>query len=452
MNARATIAPTRREFLGQLVRRPWRYPWSVLAVLLLVGIIGFAAYFAGCQVWGEIHYRAALRCIERATSSQTQENLEKALDHLKSCLKVRPQSVDTHFLAARTARRLHLYEEAKAHLSLCEKLGGLPEVIALEQALIRVQHADLESEGFLWACVEKDHPDKLLILEALALGYLQMYRFNNALAALDLWLKDQPNALQAYVWRAELHKRLSSSEYTNAIQDSEQALALDPNCDLARLNLAEVLLHKNRARDAAVQFASLIERQPGNVAPVLGLARCKHLLGETEEAGKLFDRLLRDNPENPEILSESAKLLLSMKQFSDAEQRLRTSLRLAPYEREALFDMSRCLELQGRKAEAQKYLDEYNRVEKDMETLKEVTRTIRESGKNPGMRREAARILLRNGKASDALKWLGSALLEDGQNAETWLLMADCYQQLGKPAEAAVCRARARRLQRGLLP
>ncbi|TMQ32018.1 MAG: tetratricopeptide repeat protein [Planctomycetota bacterium] len=452
MNARITTAPTRREFLGHLIRRPWRYPWSALAVLLLAGIIGLAAYFAGWQIWGEVHYRAALRSIEQATSSQTRANLEQALAQLKLCLQVRPRSLDTHFLAARTARRLHLYDEAEEHLSRCKKLDGVPEALSLEQALIQVQRADLGSEGFLWACVQKDHPDKLLILEALALGYLQTYRFKDALAALDLWLKEEPHALQAYVWRAELNKRLSGSDYLDAIHDSEQALALDANCDEARLNLAEVLLHKNMAREAAVHFAYLIDRQPGNVAPTLGLAKCKYRLGEAEEARKLFDRLLRVRPEDPEILSESAKLLLSTKQFGDAEEKLRRSLRVAPYEREALFDLSRCLELQGRKAEAQKYRDEYNRVEKDMAALKEVTRTIMESHKNPDLRRQAAQILLRNGKYADALMWLNSALLEDRQSAETWLLLAECYQKLEKPEESAVCRANAAQLQRRIIP
>src|SRR5438309_4039524 len=111
MKASATTAPTRLEFLGQLLRRPWRHPWSGLAVLVLVGAIAFAVFFVGGHIWAEVHYRAALRSVERATSSQTQENLKKALEHLRICLQIRTTSPETHFLAARTARRLSLYDE-----------------------------------------------------------------------------------------------------------------------------------------------------------------------------------------------------------------------------------------------------------------------------------------------------------------------------------------------------
>jgi len=425
-----------------MLRSSFRHPLTAALILVLLGLIGFALYVVGWQAWAEYHYRAALRDLDKSVSSQTQEHLAQAKAHFQLCLKVRPNSLDVNYLAARTSRRLLAYDDAEAYLRQYKKLDGVPEAWELELGLIQTQRGDLSKEGFLWSCVQNDHPDKIVILEALTRAYFQTYQLPSALECLKSWLDLQPNSLQALTWRGRLQRMLS--EYNEAIQDYERALKLDPDCDEARLNLAEVLIYTHKAKDAMGHFEILTERQPGNSAAVLGLGRCKAEVGELEEARKLFDRLLFVNVDDPTVLAESGKLLLNTGQYADAEARLRDALRLAPYDREALYNMYKCLEQRGKKEEAKKYLEESNRVEKDLEKLKETARQIMKSRKDPSLRCQAAEIYLRNGMLIEAKRWLDDALRIDPHYTPAYLLYAEYYDRIGQTQRAAECRQRAR--------
>jgi tetratricopeptide (TPR) repeat protein len=448
MNRTAVGASARSHRYWRMLQSSWRHPLSATLLIVLIGLIGFAFYFAGWQFWAEYHYRAALRALEQSVSTQTREHLNQARAHLVLCLQVRPNSLDTNLLAARASRRLLAYDDAEQYLRQYKKLDGVPEALDLEHTLIQVQRGDLskETEAFLWYCVKNEHQDKILILEALAREYLQTYQLQSVLECLNQWLELQPNALQALLWRAQVERVVS--RFNMAIDDYEEALKLDPDCDEARLNLAEILVYVHKPMEAAVHFDYLADRQPGNVAVVLGQARCKEELGEIEESRKLFDRLVRVKPDDPQVLAESGKLLLNTGQLTEAEARLREALRLAPYEREALFSMYKCLEQQGKKAEAKKYLDESNRVEKELDEIKTITLQIMQMQfrKDAALRCKAARILMRNGQEKEGKRWLDDALRVDPQFAETYLLLADYFERAGQPDKASLYRRRAAEL------
>jgi tetratricopeptide (TPR) repeat protein len=325
-----------------------------------------------------------------------------------------------------------------------QKLDGVAEAVRLEQALTEVQRGDFGTASYLYACVEKDHPDKLLIVEALTRGYMLTYQLPSAVACLNRWLDVQPNCLQALLWRGQVLRVLG--HYDQGAADYEQALQLDPDCDEARLNLAEILIHENKPAEAVGHFDILAERQPGNVAAILGLGRCKAALGKVELARQMFDRLLSLGPEDPAVLVESGKLLLNTGQLADAEARLQAALRLAPNEREALYNMYKCLEQRGRKEEAARYLKEYNRVEKDLDDLKSLMQQIMDKPNDAALRCQAAQIYLRNGQMKETKLWLEDALRADRRCGRVYTVLAEYHERNGKPDLAAQCRERARQL------
>jgi tetratricopeptide (TPR) repeat protein len=425
-------------------RSPWQRPIRWGASLILLGIIGYGIYSFAWQAWAEHRYRAAQRALEEAVSRQPKDHLEQARAQLTLCLKVRPDSLDANFLAARTCRRMQAYDDASSYLRHYQKLDGVAEAVRLEQALADVQRGNFGTESYLWACVQKDHPDKLLILEALTRGYMLTYQIPRAVDCLNRWLEVQPACLQALLWRGQVLRLLA--HYDQAVADYEQALQLDPECGEARLNLAEILIHEHKSAEAARHFEILADREPGNVAAILGLGRCKAELGNPEGARQLFDRLVGLGPEDAMVLVESGKLLLNNGQLADAEARLRAALRLAPNEREALYSMYKCLEQRGRKDEAAHYLQEYNRVEKDLDALKSLMQQIMQKPDDAALRCEAARIYLRNGLLKEAKLWLEDALRADRRHGETYALLADYYDRIGKPDLAAQYRQRAKQL------
>src|SRR5262249_49096526 len=152
------------------------------------------------------------------------------------------------FLAARTARRAGAYDDAERHLRAYQQLDAVPEALELERALLRVQRGDTTSfESYLLACGKKDHPDSLLILEALLKGYIKTYRLSRAAYFLSLWLEREPTDVQALLWRGEVAERRQSSEAADFYRRAAEA---DPEHEEARLHLADALVRLRRYAEA----------------------------------------------------------------------------------------------------------------------------------------------------------------------------------------------------------
>jgi len=430
--------PSAPAYFRSLWRKACRHPFLATAMLALLVLIGYALGVIAWHTNTQKYYRKALAELDRSVSAQTGEHLARAHANLALCLQAWPDSLDVNFLAARTARRLSAYAEAEEHLRHYQELGGVQEATELERALAKLQQGDLSYASYFLSCVEKDHPDKALILEALAQGYLQTYQQGSAKVALTRWLELQPNCLQALLWLGRVHSTLM--DYPPAIAVYERALQLDPESDEARLKLAEILVHTQKAKAALPHFEILSERQPGNIAVMLGLGRCQEQLGDTDEARKTFDRILWAKPDDPAVLAACGKLLLNSGQLVEAESRLRAALRLDPYDREALYSMYKCLELRDKKDEAQKFLDEYNRVDKDLERCKKLAREVLEGDNSPRPRCQLARILMRNGRSNEAKRWLDDALRVDGKYREAYVLLAEYYDHAGQADLAVKCR------------
>ncbi len=275
---------------------------ALLPGLCLLAIATFGAYLLGRHVWAGYHWRAAQTAL-------AQNNFVQAQAHLKRCLEVR-HDPETQFLVARTARRAGDYDEAVQRLGDCERLQGRTPAVALEQVLLRAQRGDLTAdvEGQLWALVQQNHRHSLLILEAMAQGYIYTYRLRSGLACLERWLQQQPDSIQALLWRAQICQSLQS--YDEAHNDYCRAVALDPAHDKARLQLAVFLAFSGRPDQAVEHFERLRQRQAQNPQVLLGLARCRDSQGRTNEAEQLLDALLGQNPQDISALRERGKIAL----------------------------------------------------------------------------------------------------------------------------------------------
>src|SRR5262245_17850070 len=135
---------------------------AVLA-LLTMSVLGFSlgAYFVYDWTWG-IGYQ--VRAAERAMQER---DFVEAEAHIALCLDARPREADVRLLAARIKRRLLFpilpggadgpgacltagrvrydgnYDDAARHLDRYAELGGLLELVNLEQNLLRAQSGEL---------------------------------------------------------------------------------------------------------------------------------------------------------------------------------------------------------------------------------------------------------------------------------------------------------------------
>jgi predicted Zn-dependent protease len=412
-----------RQLCGALRRLP-ATRWALLGVgLLLVG-----GGLAGWLLRPDPHLAAAERALQRREYAE-------AYAHMRECLKRWPDDPRTLFLAARTARRAALYEQAEEHLRACHRLQkGATDALALERALIRAQQGDPEVEPYLKARVEQGDPDTLLIWEVLIQQYLETFRLYDTLQLLDRYLERRPDDVYGLLGRGFVRERLF--QCTDALIDYRRAVEVDPHNDKARLRLAETLLITGPPGEAAEHFTALQPRQPGNPAVLLGLARARRQLGQTDEARQLFDALLAEHPQDVGALTERGLLALDEGDLTRAEDWLRQAVAHAPSDRQALYHLYQCLQRRGSDAEVRECRARLDQVDAEMKRVDQLTQAVLRRPRDPSLRAEVGAILLRHGEEQKGLLWLHGALCLDPGHCPAHQALAGYYQRTGQ-TEAA---------------
>jgi predicted Zn-dependent protease len=171
-----------------------------------------------------------------------------------------------------------------------------------------------------------------------------------------------------------------------------------------------------------------------------GLATCRHMLNEPDEARRLLDQLVAEHPDDGAGLASRARLAQEYESPEQAEAWFRRAAASQPYEREVLYGWSVSLKRLGRREEAAAVNDRFRRVEEDLTRLAAATRRVAHSPHDPAPRCEAGVILLRNGQQAEGLRWLASALELDPGHVATHQALADYYEQAGDPARSALHR------------
>jgi tetratricopeptide (TPR) repeat protein len=414
--------------LPELVRS-LRRPSRALAALALVGLIGVSAYVVTRVLRGDPHVRAADEALAR-------NDLVQARAHLLLALEGRPDAPELHLQLARVARRAGAYDESLHHLRECERLGGIKEAIELERLLHRAQRGAFSvGERLLWAYVEKDHPDTLHILEAMARGYLDTLRLPQALTCLDRWLARQPDSQPALVLRGKLFElRLDRPE---AIASYKKVLELDPDHDQTRLRLAELLAKEVRPQEALEQFQELRRRQPNNVLVRVGLAQVQITLNQLDDARRELDLVLSRDPRDVDALVQRGRVEMQALRPDLADPWLRKAVELSPYDFPAVFNFTQCLSRLGKKDELRRWQERLKEIDDDQVRMAKLVRRIMQAPQDASARCEVGKIFLKIGFDQDGLRWLFSALQEDPRHRTTNEVLARYYRRKGQPELAA---------------
>jgi tetratricopeptide (TPR) repeat protein len=399
---------------------------SIGLLLLLATGLGSVSAVRHLRAWG--HARDADRAL-------AQRDLAGAREHLARCLEIWPNSAPTHFLAARTARRLDLYDEAEEHLTRCQQLGGDVAAIKLEHKLARAQRGDWTVEQELVDAVDHDHPDAVLILEALTKGSmknLSYARVMRTMGYLQQWLERDPDAVPALIWRGQL--RCLAHDYVGGEADLKRALELDPENVQAHGQLAEALREGFDPATAAEHYEQVLRRQPEDATALLGLARCRRDLGQADQAIPLLDTLLRQQPDNAAAMTERGGLAMDQRQPTRAEPWLRRAVRLNPYDSTATRLLAACLlRLERQRSptfmatapwllvhcwlkqlEARAYQAKSQQMTDDAARLQVLLPQVLQKGTHdPGVAYEIGMIYMRFGQWDEARDWFGIALSLD---------------------------------------
>jgi tetratricopeptide (TPR) repeat protein len=424
MGRRLSVLARLRNLLQAMRQRPLR----VLVVVLLLAPIGLGAYIIGEHLSAQSHFRAAQEALQRY-------DFAKAQKHLDVCLGVWPSSGEIHFLAARTARFQHRYDEALEHLHKSEQYGYSPEAIELELLLLQGQRGERSALAELTLRAASKDENAPVILEVLIQEYVQTFQMYKAMEALDALLEQQPDNLKALLGRGLVRERLF--DFGAAVANYRRAAEVEPENETVREKLAEALLIYGPPQKALEQFEWLLKRQPGKPAFLLGLARCRRQLGQMQEARRLLDQLLAQHPLDASALAERGKVSLQIGNLSKAEMDLRQALLRLPQDREVNYSLYQCLKQQGRGEEGTKYFARCKQIDADLKRLDFLTREVMKRPHDPSLRCEVGEIFLRQEDAREGLHWLETALQKDPGHRPTHQALVAYYERTNQPAQAA---------------
>lgn len=401
-----------------------RYPrLIVFGMLAAAALVVWGVYRGDRYLEARSHYRAAQQAVE-------QRDWKTALNHLQEAQHVAPDNPSFYLLAARAERRLEHLDKAKKLLDTCERLEGREtQAIKVERALLRVHEGELAAvEKFLRTCVENDDPDSVEILDILSAALEIQYRDAEAQRCLDELLRRRPDHFDALVRRARAAK--SMGWYEDAARYYEKALLLRPDVDAVRLATAEVEVAIGHLDQARGHLERLRLAQPGNPSVLFALARCEAGTGAHEKALALFNQLLAANPNDWMVLTERGWLAVQLDRPQDGEVDLRKAESLAPPHIPPT-QLVNCLHLLGKTAEANKFQEKVDRIQADNKRAAELGTLIRETKPDdPEPRHELGVILLRQGKARDAVHWFNTALEKDPAHRKTHEALAEFYQSV----------------------
>jgi tetratricopeptide (TPR) repeat protein len=335
-----------------------------------------------------------------------------------------------HLAAARAARRADDCARAERHLSACWRLPGMSEAVEREELLLGMQQGDVVGMGkHLIDLVRGNDEDAVLILEALAKGYLALFRWSEAQECADELVRRQPGDAGALVLRARAWEKLKQDDH--ALADYRAAVELDPSSWPARLGLAETLLRLGHVREAAGHFELLRRQHPGRAEAVVGLARCHHDAAEPAAAERLLDALLAEQPGHVRALVERGRVALRRGQPAEAERWLRRAWSAAPGDRDAGYLLLVSLDAQGRDDPALR-----RQVEDDERTLGALRYKMRAGARDPAVLCAVGRYMLRTSQDDQTPGWFFRALAEDPRHPAAHAALADYFAKHGQPARA----------------
>jgi predicted Zn-dependent protease len=388
-----------RTFTGALCRPILKRPFLVGGII--IGLIALAGL--GLFVHEKYHF-------DRAERALAEDRLDDARRHALACDRFWRRSGHS-LLAAQIARLSSKYEEAAEHLTEYQRRANeTTERGQLEWVLLRAQRGEINDvESGLWLCLQEEHPDTSRILEALARGYMSATRLQPALKCLDLLVEREPASPRALEWRAWVVERLYSPKH--ALPDYEKVVELYPERFAPRLRLAELLVAQNTPSEAVPHLERLMRAQPDNPEVLLIFALCRMLQGADQEAEtrRLLDSAREALPQDARPIYYLGKLELDLNRAALAEPLLRKAAILDPQNQAILEDLARAVQLQGSKraGEAKEIRAQAARLRGDAVRLEELLQKHGEKARTePDLAWEIGDTLLRLGQERPAFYWL----------------------------------------------
>jgi tetratricopeptide (TPR) repeat protein len=357
-------------------------------------------------------------------------DFKEALEDIQSAISWQPRNPALWLLASQAARREGNVDEAAIFLKEYRRLVGSTPDGRLEGALQAVQQGEIEAYvNDLLPKVDSGHPAAEQILEALTVGAVGVYRFDQASFWIHHLLEKFPRNPIGLLTKARMDDVINKKE--RALETCRKLLDEYPRNYGARLLQAGLTKGAQRYSEAVGLYEDMLKDYPGDLKVQLGLVKTLVLLGENEKAESVANTMTGVHPESGEAWMEASRLAQGNGKMEEAASMLKRAAELSPYDHEIHYQLGICLERLGKKEEAQKHLDRFRQIEGDMNRLDALLKEVVNQPKDPKPRVEAGQICLRNGQPDESLRWLHGALEISPNDPATHAALTNFYEAMG---------------------
>jgi tetratricopeptide (TPR) repeat protein len=250
----------------------------------------------------------------------------RALACLDRLLQMNPDSVRALNWRGWVRQRLNQWSEAIEDYQHALKLAPQRWAVRMRLAELLLNAHDVPAARPHLRRLSRTDPDRPEVRIALARYRSLQGRFQEACALLDRVLADQPDHLEALVYRGKVE-----------LQRGRSAAAEPWLCRALRQNEYDV--------DAQSALYDCLRWQPHRKQEALAqLRRAERVRARTERLGFLLRRGLEEEPRNPALAAEAGEILLDMGRVSIGLHWLSRALTLDPRHRRAHAVLARYYE------------------------------------------------------------------------------------------------------------
>jgi Flp pilus assembly protein TadD len=222
---------------------------------------------------------------------------------------------------------------------------------------------------------------------ALALGLMALTvrrneDYRNAVAIWSDTVAKCPRNARAHSNLA--NELLQAGRPEDAMEQSGEALRLEPNYPDAYCNLATALFRLGRLPEAAEQYENALRRDPGNARAHYNLGNVLARDGKVSEAVGHFEQAVRLKPEDVAAHNNLANALFLTGRVPEAIRRYEETLQLKPDFAEAHGNLGNALRRMGRVPEAIAQFEEVLRLKPGDEQARRMLSQLRGPEPVPG--------------------------------------------------------------------
>ncbi len=400
----------------------------LLRLLGLILVLGIVAAFTGPGL-------LAGRKMQQARNSMFDGRYSDAIVLLADAESWKAPTGETAFLRARCFRQLADAENMKLALRQAAELGFDRKRLITEQTLYLAQVGDLDKVGTQLPILLLNGGDDLpVICEAFANGFLANYQITDAVQILNAWVADFPADPRPHAGIGLIHK--NAGEFTLAAAAFREALKLDPDRILVRLQLSEVRMEQHLYGEALAETLKVCRVAPENVFALTIQGRAQHYSGLTDDALRSLKQAVKIKPTNLKAMLALAQLHNDTERFTAAIELLQRCMLEEPFNVDVRSAIGTALRGVGKTEEASLHFHYCAEASEAHSRIRTNLDKISRDGRHVEARFETGELMMKYGSPAEATAWLKSALRLEPSYVPAHQALAGHYRESGQVAAA----------------